>query len=80
MAFDMDKVDKVCEYIDNNIDELHNQMSTPDWLHVVWALFTQHGYDVNRMFRYNFEPEKFVNRDFEKEMRSLFGGREDMTF
>lgn len=55
-------------------------MNNKEIVNMIWALFTEHNYDVRRMFRQVYEPEEFVDRDFEQEMRNLFGGNKNITF
>ena len=50
-------------WVKENFNDITQAMRPADWLNILWALQTQFGYDVNRMFREAVAPE--LLRDFE---------------
>lgn len=60
--------------------ELIKNYSDYDYMNLIWAVFNQHGYNVDRMLRYSFSPEEFANRNFLDELRRVFGGNQSLTF
>lgn len=34
-----------------------DSMKSSEWMHVIWALFKEHGYIPERIFRYGYPPE-----------------------
>lgn len=66
--------------MDENGTLLCDEMTNREWVQVISSLFDIHGLNAERLFRYGYEPEEFDGRDFTKEMRDLFGGKEDLTF
>lgn len=60
--------------------ELMNEIGPLEAMQIIWGLFTQHGYEMNRIFKHCYEPEKFAEINFEKEMKNMFGGNQNLTF
>jgi len=73
-----DKLGFYMGWVQRNAQDIASAMFPKDWLHIVWSLQTQLGYDISRMFRLQISPQKL--RDFEQEARNMFGGNKAVDF
>lgn len=70
----MESVDRIHEFYLEEGHDVARDMNNKEIVNLVWALITQYKYDVRGMFRLFYNPDEFDGRDFEQELRDLFGG------
>ena len=74
-----DQLERTALFVDDNFEMIQQEMMIDEWMHIVWAMQTEHNYDIRRMFRYVFDQEEINTRDFEQELKNSMG-RQDATF
>jgi hypothetical protein len=74
------KLEEVKSILFSNENEINTALSGADWLRVFYSCICELKLDMRALMRYTLEPEEYLGRDFEKEMRDMFGGNSSITW